>query len=364
MKKHPLSQNKKELAIIEAQKMGETATPEKIAEVQEKLPKMKRGPVAKIWDKVLALWDAWRSPDTPMGTKVMIIGCLVYLVSPLDVIPDVLIGIGLLDDAAVLLWGYSMLDKLWKNGGKQSAAAVGGAVVGAAAGAAAGGVAGATAGLYNTDDTFKDKANKWIDEKIGIPVREFVGDVMKKELLSSRCRLVSNSLMNLVLYLFAVVLLLEPIFGVQASSCISALFLLIAFGFSVFRFVRAIRRVSPVIRTIFRKKSIRLGLAEHLRNQYYQISLVEKLGDKINIMGGEPSGHTLDKLIDLVLKGFFRDILRFVFVWAVLVCSFFIIRFSLLHVVANASFLQVVCYPFALAVDSLFHTNLLSTLGI
>mgnify|MGYP002732345397 CR=1 FL=1 len=356
--------DKRELAISTAQKMGETATPEKISEVQNKLSGMKRGPVAKIWDKVLTLWEAWKSPSTPVGTKVMIIGGLIYLVSPFDVIPDVLVGIGLLDDVAVLAWGYSMLEKLWKNGGKQAAATVGGAVVGAAAGAVTGGAAGAAGGLYVTDEKFRNRVNGVVEEKLGGPVRKLVYEILKKELQGTQRKMVSNSLLNLVLYLLAVVLLLEPVFGVAVSSCMSTVLLLVSFGFSVFRFIRALKRFFPVFHAICRERGVRAGVSKFIRDTYRETSYVVDLGDRFNILGGEPSGHTLEKLANLVFRGFFHDLVRFVLVWAILVGSFFVVRFSLLHVVADISFLQVVCYPFALASDTLFHTSLMASLGI
>jgi uncharacterized membrane protein YkvA (DUF1232 family) len=46
--------------------------------------------------------------ETPIGVRVALVGLLVYLVSPVDLIPDVLPGIGSLDDvvvtALVLRW--------------------------------------------------------------------------------------------------------------------------------------------------------------------------------------------------------------------------------------------------------------------
>lgn len=47
-------------------------------------------------------------PDTPRGVKVALVGLLVYLLSPIDLVPDVFPVIGSLDDvivsAVVLRW--------------------------------------------------------------------------------------------------------------------------------------------------------------------------------------------------------------------------------------------------------------------
>lgn len=50
----------------------------------------------------LALWWCARDPDTPAAAKGMMWAALAYFVLPADVIPDVLAGIGLTDDAAVV----------------------------------------------------------------------------------------------------------------------------------------------------------------------------------------------------------------------------------------------------------------------
>lgn len=50
----------------------------------------------------LALWWCARDPDTPAAAKGMMWAALAYFVLPADVIPDVLAGIGLTDDAAVI----------------------------------------------------------------------------------------------------------------------------------------------------------------------------------------------------------------------------------------------------------------------
>jgi len=64
--------------------------------------------LATLWDdldKLMRLVRAWavgRYDAIPWRTVAMAIGALVYFVNPLDAIPDVLLGIGYLDDASVL----------------------------------------------------------------------------------------------------------------------------------------------------------------------------------------------------------------------------------------------------------------------
>ena len=56
----------------------------------------------EIRSKALLLWSLLKDPQTPIAHKVMIIAALGYLICPLDVIPDHLMPIGLIDDLAVL----------------------------------------------------------------------------------------------------------------------------------------------------------------------------------------------------------------------------------------------------------------------
>ncbi|MGH1360039.1 MAG: YkvA family protein [Burkholderiaceae bacterium] len=54
---------------------------------------------------------ALRHPGTPRGVKLGILGLLLYVVSPIDLVPDFAALIGITDDAAVLLVGIPFLMK-------------------------------------------------------------------------------------------------------------------------------------------------------------------------------------------------------------------------------------------------------------
>lgn len=53
-------------------------------------------------DDVVAMWYCAMDKSTPSKVKVSLIGALAYLVLPLDVIPDVIVGLGFSDDITVL----------------------------------------------------------------------------------------------------------------------------------------------------------------------------------------------------------------------------------------------------------------------
>lgn len=60
--------------------------------------------------------------EIPVKTIVLITAALIYLVSPVDAIPDFIIGIGFVDDGAVIAYVFSSLSedidrfKTWKEG--------------------------------------------------------------------------------------------------------------------------------------------------------------------------------------------------------------------------------------------------------
>ena len=57
----------------------------------------------EVVEKALILYYATQNPNVPAWAKTVIVGALAYLISPVDSIPDVLVGIGFTDDLGVLL---------------------------------------------------------------------------------------------------------------------------------------------------------------------------------------------------------------------------------------------------------------------
>ena len=53
-------------------------------------------------NQAVSVYYAARDPETPMAAKGIMLGALAYFVMPVDAIPDVLLGIGFTDDAAVI----------------------------------------------------------------------------------------------------------------------------------------------------------------------------------------------------------------------------------------------------------------------
>ena len=79
------------------------AKPEDIGQILKRLPDMNRGPIREIWPKVRSLLEMIRDPSAAWTAKALAIGALVYLISPLDAIPDFIPFAGLVDDAALIV---------------------------------------------------------------------------------------------------------------------------------------------------------------------------------------------------------------------------------------------------------------------
>ncbi|WP_059173758.1 YkvA family protein [Bacillus sp. FJAT-27445] len=79
------------------------------------------------WHKLQLLFElarAWAKgeyKEVSKGTILAVIGAIIYFVSPIDIIPDFILGLGLVDDAAVLAFTWKRLSKdienfkTWKN---------------------------------------------------------------------------------------------------------------------------------------------------------------------------------------------------------------------------------------------------------
>ncbi|GAE92065.1 hypothetical protein JCM21714_1045 [Gracilibacillus boraciitolerans JCM 21714] len=92
----------------------------------------KKGRLAEVWEKLQLLLEVFRAwikgeyKEIPKGSIIMIIATILYFVSPIDLVPDFLVGLGFFDDAAVIGFAIrqvsSDLDKFkaWKNAEQES----------------------------------------------------------------------------------------------------------------------------------------------------------------------------------------------------------------------------------------------------
>ena len=67
---------------------------------------------ARLATLLLALWKLFKHRDTPWAPKLVAIAVLAYAVSPIDLIPDFIPVLGLLDDIVLVPLGVALAVKL------------------------------------------------------------------------------------------------------------------------------------------------------------------------------------------------------------------------------------------------------------
>lgn len=73
---------------------------------------LQRANTARLATHLLALWKLIRHPETPRAAKVVALLVLAYALSPIDLIPDFIPVLGLLDDLILLPLGIALAVKL------------------------------------------------------------------------------------------------------------------------------------------------------------------------------------------------------------------------------------------------------------
>jgi uncharacterized membrane protein YkvA (DUF1232 family) len=67
---------------------------------------------ARLATRLLALWKLVRHPETPRAPKLIALFVLAYALSPIDLIPDFIPVIGLLDDMILVPMGIALAVRL------------------------------------------------------------------------------------------------------------------------------------------------------------------------------------------------------------------------------------------------------------
>jgi len=73
---------------------------------------LRRANTARLATNLLALWKLFKHPETPRAAKLVAVAVLAYALSPIDLIPDFIPVIGLLDDIILLPLGIALAVKL------------------------------------------------------------------------------------------------------------------------------------------------------------------------------------------------------------------------------------------------------------
>ncbi len=73
---------------------------------------LKAAGTARLSVYLLALWKLFKHPETPRAARWVAVAVLAYAVSPIDLIPDFIPVIGLLDDLVLIPLGVALVVRL------------------------------------------------------------------------------------------------------------------------------------------------------------------------------------------------------------------------------------------------------------
>lgn len=108
-----------EAALRYFSELKEKVSAKDIDKVKDKLSLMKRGPLKEVWGKVMGLYHIVRDKDIDLKDKIGPLAALVYVITPIDIIPDGIPFAGLIDDVAVVGYMatvvYNQVSKMKKN---------------------------------------------------------------------------------------------------------------------------------------------------------------------------------------------------------------------------------------------------------
>jgi uncharacterized membrane protein YkvA (DUF1232 family) len=62
----------------------------------------------EIWEQVRLVWLLRRDKDVPVYMKLLPLAAVIYVLMPVDLIPDIALGLGQLDDLTAVLVGAKM----------------------------------------------------------------------------------------------------------------------------------------------------------------------------------------------------------------------------------------------------------------
>ncbi|MFW6387216.1 MAG: YkvA family protein [Thermodesulfobacteriota bacterium] len=60
-----------------------------------------------IAERALLAKELFTSPEAPLRVKALLTGMLIYIISPIDLIPDMIPLLGITDDIALLIMGWN-----------------------------------------------------------------------------------------------------------------------------------------------------------------------------------------------------------------------------------------------------------------
>jgi uncharacterized membrane protein YkvA (DUF1232 family) len=307
--------NKKAIAM--AERLGKQAKEGQIEQAEDRLPDMNKGPVAMVWEKVQDLYQAFVGKDTPPAIRTLVIGGLLYLVLPLDVVPDAIPVAGLLDDVAVIGFIWNKLAKVARVSAKAVAASLPGEV---------------ESRITKAYEKAFDAAKARLD----------------KILRAHRRKALENCAINLGLFLMA--LLFLAVEG-EVAFALASLCILVSSLRTLRSFAKGLPTIWKIGKCWRKTRTVDGTIAEYLRMRYPFIGPLERMKGEMRVLDGIPG---LEEMVNMQ-RAELRDTTVSVSVSLVLAVGVvFALRHLLMATQTDQTIISLLVYPFVKLSDLLY----------
>ena len=367
-----ISKRQKEKALEKAEELALNASDEKIEEAIEESNRFKDKKVIKaIWDKVQILGHIIRSPLFAKSLTIAAASALLYLVSPIDIIPDIIVGAGLLDDVFVLSTITASVIKNIKKNPEKALAFIDSlpeklkgpatTMFGLAGGAYLGAKVGSKGGEWLKENSVEELYKKINPDSLNLQelieekkteteklVTTLLSNQIKKSIFSSFQKRLSRALSAFALFLLSILITLQPIAG-EASKYIASFLLLVACSISLYAICITIKKIFPYIKASIKERSIVKGCESTLGREYK----IYASGKKAILYATEKLGLSLEltkdevkRLAKYLLKTFYKEAILFILGTLLIILSFILLRHGLIKESLNLTTIKLLLFPF------------------
>lgn len=277
-------------AINKAESLGKNATEQDKKNLESTLPKMNRSIVHKVWDKVQFLYDAYKKANLPAKLQISVIGALLYLVLPIDVLPDLIPFVGFFDDVAVILFIYKQVAEYMVP-------------------------------------KLVDKKVQEIEESLYSRFNTKLNDIFRKNLW--------RSIIVLILNLIGFVLLIFKPLEISLSRMTAMAAFFIAFVLFLASVVNNCQKYGAItiynLKIVLKEKNLKKGVGKAVTKKYPEIAKVyAKVDVARHFVPGLDTVPQLDEIIDDFVQHYKKSAILASSLIVVYSVTFFVVRFFLL----------------------------------
>ena len=328
-----IEKRKKEKAL----KMAEELTPEEVSpeEIEETTRKassfLDSKALQKVKEKLEVMIELVKDPHVSKVIVLTLVSALLYLILPVDVVPDVIPILGLVDDAFVISVIFDRAMKQLKKDPKKVGEIIDHmpsrlkkpaiSLLGAAGGAYAGWKGGEALGM----ELENRRLNDMIESAFKL-LRENISSKIQTEERNGFIRRMATSFFTLSLFLMSVLVsVVEP----SGSNLwiLSLVFLVSSYSIGIYSFIRGVGLVSTVLKSWHREKGLRNGIRAMLREKVKVYGAAMTAFDALKASWSAlPSEDDIEKMAIHSVRFFWLDIVRFLSVTLLCVLGFVFLR--------------------------------------